>query len=81
MKKSVLVLDAMGVIYQSADDVVELLAPFIKNKGGISDLATVEKLYVRASLGELSAVQFWVAVGVSPCWNENICHNIDLPTG
>ncbi|HZZ30047.1 MAG TPA: HAD-IA family hydrolase [Pirellulales bacterium] len=64
MKKIVLVLDAMGVIYQSADDVVELLAPFIKNRGGIADLATVEKLYVRASLGELTATQFWDAVGI-----------------
>ena len=64
MKKIVLVLDAMGVIYQSADDVVELLAPFIKNRGGVADLATVEKLYIRASLGELTAAQFWDAAGI-----------------
>ena len=29
-----LVLDAMGVIFASADDVVELLQPFIISRGG-----------------------------------------------
>lgn len=66
MKKIVLVLDAMGVIYQSADDVVELLGPFIKSRRGSVDMDTVETLYTRASSGELTASQFWDAVGVAP---------------
>ena len=60
----ILVLDAMGVIYQSCDDVEELLVPFIKEKGSNIDKKTIEDLYTRASLGEFSSEQFWTKVGV-----------------
>ena len=59
-----LVLDAMGVIYQSCDDVEELLVPFIKEKGSNIDKKTIEDLYTRASLGEFSSEEFWTKVGV-----------------
>ena len=39
MEDIVLVLDAMGVIYTAADDVEELLVPFVKERGGIADTA------------------------------------------
>ena len=60
----ILVLDAMGVIYQSCDDVEELLVPFIKEKGSNIGKKTIEDLYTRASLGEFSSEEFWVKVGV-----------------
>ena len=60
----ILVLDAMGVIYQSCDDVEELLVPFIREKGSNIDKKTIEDLYTRASLGEFSSEKFWAKVGV-----------------
>lgn len=60
----ILVLDAMGVIYQSCDDVEELLVPFIREQGSNIDKKTIEYLYTRASLGEFSSEQFWTKVGV-----------------
>jgi HAD superfamily hydrolase (TIGR01509 family) len=64
--KSVLVLDAMGVIYQSADDVAELLVPFVRDNGGISNIDAINELYTHASLGRISATKFWQEAGVSP---------------
>jgi putative hydrolase of the HAD superfamily len=61
-----LVLDAMGVIYAAADDVVELLNPFIHENGGITDDPRIEVLYHEASLGRLSASQFWEEVHLDP---------------
>ena len=43
----ILVLDAMGVVYQSCDDVEELLVPFIREKGSNIDKKTIEYLYTR----------------------------------
>ena len=60
----ILVLDAMGVIYQSCDDVEELLVPFIREQGSNIDRKTIEDLYTRASLGEFSSEEFWARVGV-----------------
>lgn len=56
----------MGVIYAAADDVADLLVPFVAGRGGLADAAAVKSLYTRASLGELSADGFWEAVGLSP---------------
>ena len=60
----ILVLDAMGVIYQSCDDVEELLVPFIREQGSSIDRKAIEDLYTRASLGEFSSEEFWARVGV-----------------
>ncbi|MCY4603490.1 MAG: HAD-IA family hydrolase [Gemmatimonadetes bacterium] len=60
----ILVLDAMGVIYQSCDDVEELLVPFIREQGSSIDRKAIEDLYTRASLGEFSSEEFWAKVGV-----------------
>ncbi len=60
----ILVLDAMGVIYQSCDDVEELLVPFIREKESDIGKKTIEDLYIRASLGEFSSEEFWAKVGV-----------------
>jgi len=61
----VLVLDAMGVIYSVRDDVKDLLCPFVAEKGGTKDTTTINELYRSASLGNMSAFEFWKAVNVS----------------
>lgn len=66
MKGLILVLDAMGVIYEAADDVAELLMPFIAEKGGREDPDKIKSLYVRASLGEMETDEFWAALGLPP---------------
>ncbi len=65
MNQIVLVLDAMGVIYTAADDVAELLIPFIRKHGGSADDEAVAWNYTRASLGEIDADAFWRNVGLS----------------
>jgi putative hydrolase of the HAD superfamily len=62
----VLALDAMGVIYQSGDDVAELLIPFIAANGGCTDGEFIEQAYLRASLGELTSAEFWRLAGIDP---------------
>lgn len=59
-----LVLDAMGVIYSTGDDVKDLLCPFIEEKGGTTDVFEIERLYHTASLGNVSASKFWKSVGL-----------------
>jgi putative hydrolase of the HAD superfamily len=61
-----LVLDAMGVIYRAADDVAELLVPFIGERGGTTDVRAIERAYHAASLGLLDPDRFWRDVGLDP---------------
>lgn len=61
---SCLVLDAMGVIFKSADDVAELLIPFIAEKSGSFDEEVIQSAYLEASLGEISPDEFWERVDV-----------------
>ena len=65
-KLKVVVLDAMGVIYSVRDDVRDLLCPFIAENGGSRDTLQIEQLYRSASLGNISAFDFWKAVNVAP---------------
>ncbi len=60
-----LALDAMGVIFRDADDVAALLIPFVAAQGGSRDAVFVEERYRSASLGELTAEEFWQAVGLA----------------
>ena len=60
-----LVLDAMGVIFEAADDVGELLIPFIAEKSGGCNEATIQAAYLEASLGHISADEFWKRAGVA----------------
>ena len=54
-----IVLDAMGVIFRAADDVAELLIPFIAETGGNVSTGIVESTYMDASLGLISVDEFW----------------------
>jgi len=64
--KSCLVLDAMGVIFKSADDVAELLIPYISQKTGNFDQTAIQSAYVKASLGKIEPDEFWAQVSMTP---------------
>jgi HAD superfamily hydrolase (TIGR01509 family) len=59
-----IVLDAMGVIFRAADDVADLLLPFIAETGGNVSPEIVESAYLDASLGRVGADDFWRKVGL-----------------
>ena len=69
-KNPIILLDAMGVIYQSGDDVGELLIPFIHKKGSKASKSDIENAYHQASLGQLTATQFWSCVGLSSSFED-----------
>lgn len=56
----------MGVIFRAADDVSELLIPFVAAAGGVTDDAIVASAYLDASRGTISPDEFWHRVGVDP---------------
>ena len=76
-----LVLDAMGVIFEAADDVAELLIPFIAEKSGCRDESTIQTAYLEASLGTISADEFWNRVGVSAEHEDEYLSRHSLNTG
>ena len=61
-----LALDAMGVIFASAEDVGDLLIPFIVEQSGTGNEEVIQTAYLAASLGQISPDEFWIRVGVSP---------------
>ena len=81
VSKNILVLDAMGVIYEVGDDVGKLLVPFVREKNGKSDITVVERLYDEATLGRLSAEQFWTALGLDPKLEDEYLQRYRLSPG
>jgi len=65
-----IVLDAMGVIFSAADDVAELLIPFVAQSGGATDAEVIEAAYLKASLGTIDASTFWREVGLNPSFED-----------
>jgi ribosomal protein S18 acetylase RimI-like enzyme len=59
------VLDAMGVIYEHGDDVEDLLVPFVRAGGCTFDRVHIVGLYEAASLGEITAGSFWKILGIA----------------
>jgi len=57
----VVVFDAMGVLYRAADDVTELLIPYLADLGTPRTPAEIREVYRRASLGELTSAELWAA--------------------
>jgi HAD superfamily hydrolase (TIGR01509 family) len=76
-----LVLDAMGVIYSVGDDVGELLCPFIAENGGVSDVQYIRDAYHSASLGKMSAEEFWRAVSIAPALEDEYLARHHLTDG
>ena len=62
---TLVVFDAMGVLYQSADDVGDLLVPYLREKGCRLGQPRIEDLYRQCSLGRMSAAAFWDACDVA----------------
>lgn len=77
----VLVLDAMGVIFQAADDVQELLIPFARDNGSDASDAQITQLYLRASRGEIDAAEFWSSIGLSDSCQEEYLQRHRLTDG
>ena len=76
-----LVLDAMGVIFESADDVGDLLIPFIAEKSGACDEAIIQAAYLDASLGTIDADEFWNLVGVPADLEDEFLSRHSINTG
>lgn len=73
-------LDVMGVIFSAADDVAELLIPFVLERGGTTDCDQIRSAYHKASLGHLDADSFWVSVGLtSACEDEYLARHALTP--
>lgn len=71
----------MGVMYSIGDDVKDLLCPFIAEKGGISDMDKITSLYTVASLGNMTAIEFWQSVGVAPNLEDEYLQGHNLTDG
>jgi HAD superfamily hydrolase (TIGR01509 family) len=76
-----LVLDAMGVIFRSADDVAELLIPFIAEKSGSIDEEVIQSTYLEASLGNISPDEFWGKVDVPSALEDEFLSRHTLNPG
>lgn len=61
-----IVLDAMGVMFAAGDDVAELLVPFVQRTNPAATSGAIESAYMAASLGDISADDFWSGLGLDP---------------
>ncbi len=68
--RKLLALDAMGVIYAEADDGLNLLYPFIVEKGGCREIVEIIRLYNMVSMGRMSSAEFWRSAGVDPALED-----------
>ncbi len=57
------IFDMMGVIFEVADDVNDLLVPYIQSSDASVTSETINKLYRIASLGKISSYDFWTKLG------------------
>ena len=64
------IFDAMGVIYEVADDVSDLLVPFLRSKNYKKPIRFIFKEYIRASLGQITSLEFWTALGYNKEYPE-----------
>jgi HAD superfamily hydrolase (TIGR01509 family) len=69
----VVALDAMGVLYESADDVSELLIPYARAHGSRLAQDRLEQIYVECSLGRMTSAQFWAELGAAGAQDEEYC--------
>ena len=64
------IFDAMGVIYEVADDVSDSLVPFLHLKNCDKPVRFIAKEYIRASLGQVTSLEFWTALGYNKEYPE-----------
>ncbi|OGO07262.1 MAG: hypothetical protein A3K46_05700, partial [Chloroflexi bacterium RBG_13_60_9] len=61
--------DAMGVIFEEADDIIKGLVPFLHRRGFTHlDPEAVHAVYRRASLGQIPPREFWKQIGLEGGW-------------
>jgi putative hydrolase of the HAD superfamily len=80
MTLSVVALDAMGVIYTSADDVSDLLIPFLRERGCALSDVEIQDVYLQGSLGAFTSVDFWRRCGITAT-DEEYCEQHELTPG
>jgi FMN phosphatase YigB (HAD superfamily) len=59
-----IVFDAMGVIFEEGDDILNRLVPFLRRRGCALDGEAVHAIYRTASLGQISTRAFWEGTGM-----------------
>jgi HAD superfamily hydrolase (TIGR01509 family) len=79
--RKILVLDAMGVIYAEGDDGQNLLYPFIVERGGSTDVRELIRVYNDASMGKISAKEFWQQLGLNPALEDEYLDRHRLSDG
>jgi hypothetical protein len=56
-----IIFDAWGVIYQPGNLIKEMLIPFITERNPKISENQIYKLYLKASVGEISSKEIWKA--------------------
>ncbi len=79
--RPVLALDAMGVLFETGDDVGELLVPFAKARGSTATAMEIERAYLAASFGQIDAPSFWEQVGLAPALEDEYLASHRLSPG
>src|SRR5437899_1493221 len=77
----VVVFDAMGVLYESADDVGDLLIPYLRARSCQLSDTEIRARYVECSLGKMSSADFWAAAGARGAADEEYCRGHRLTAG
>ena len=65
-----IIFDVMGVIFEVGDDTNDLLVPFVQERNPSISRAMINEIYLSASLGEISSIRFWEAVGLGKGYPE-----------
>lgn len=65
--KQVVIFDVMGVIFTVSDDTNDLLIPYVSALKPQIQRDTIKRLYLEASLGNISAHDFWAGLEFPPC--------------
>jgi HAD superfamily hydrolase (TIGR01509 family) len=84
LPQGTVVLDGMGVIFDvgaDGDDVKNLLIPFVEENGGSEDQELIERAYLQASEGKMTALQFWQKVGLDPALEDQYLERVKLTEG
>lgn len=83
-KLRLVVLDSMGVLFNTGDDPGELLIPFVHEHGGGASDNEIEEAHRLLTLGRMNTGEFWEEVGVDgePLkLNEDYLRYIKLASG
>ena len=65
MSDLVVVLDAMGVMYQPGDDLGDLAIPLLRDLGCTKTDAEIVGSYIEAALGNIDSAELWRRWGVA----------------